>query len=141
MTFNIADCRIDILNPDNNNLKEDRNENSIVFLLTHKKNTFLFTGDLSKKGEVRITNKYNLAEVDVLKAGHHGSKTSSGEMFLNKIKPKIIVISVGRNNFGHPSAEVIERYNKKSIKYFRTDKSGMIKFISDGNKILVNTFR
>ena len=141
MTFNIADCRIDILNPDNNNLNEDRNENSIVFLLTHKENTFLFTGDLSKKGEVRIINKYNLAEVDVLKAGHHGSKTSSGEMFLNKIKPKIIVISVGRNNFGHPSSEVIERYNKKSIQYLRTDKSGMIKFTSDGNEILVNTFR
>ncbi|MGM0498660.1 MAG: DNA internalization-related competence protein ComEC/Rec2 [Bacillota bacterium] len=141
MSFDIADCRIDILNPDYNNLNEDRNENSIVFLLTHKENTFLFTGDLSKNGENRIINKYDLAEVDVLKAGHHGSKTSSGEIFLNKIRPKIIVISVGRNNFGHPSAEVIERYNKKSIKYLRTDKSGMIKFISDGNEIFLNTFR
>jgi len=141
MSFDIANCRIDILNPDYNNLKEDRNENSIVFLLTHKENTFLFTGDLSKKGETRIMNKYNLAEVDVLKAGHHGSKTSSGEVFLDQIKPKIIVISVGSNNFGHPSAEVIEKYNKKSIKYLRTDKSGMIKFTSDGNNLFFNTFR
>jgi competence protein ComEC len=141
ISFNIANCRIDILNPETDNLKEDRNENSIVFLLTYKENTFLFTGDLSKKGEKRIVKKYNLSEVDVLKAGHHGSKTSSGEIFLNQIKPKIIIISVGRNNFGHPSAEVIERYNKKSIKYLRTDQNGMIKFISDGNKISVKTYK
>ncbi len=141
MSFNIANCRIDILNPDKNNLKEDRNENSIVFLLTYKKSTFLFTGDLSKKGETRIIKKYDIAEVDVLKAGHHGSKTSSGEMFLNKIKPKIIVISVGENKFGHPSAEVIARYNNKSLKYLRTDQKGMIKLISDGDKILLNTFK
>lgn len=141
MSINIGNCRIDILNPDIDNLKKDRNENSIVCFLRYKENTFLFTGDLSKKGETRIINKYNLAGIDVLKAGHHGSKTSSGEIFLNQIKPKIIVVSVGKNNFGHPSAEVINRYQKKSIKYLRTDKNGMIRFLSDGYKITLNTFR
>lgn len=141
MVFKIADCRFDILNPELNDLKEDRNENSIVFLLTHQNNSFLFTGDLSKEGENKIIQKYKLAEVDVLKAGHHGSKTSSGGRFLDQINPKIIIISVGRNNFGHPAAEVIDRYNKKSISYLRTDQQGMIKCISDGDKILINTFK
>lgn len=141
MSFKISDCKIDILNPEINNLKSDRNENSIVFLLTYKEKTFLFTGDLSKNGEERILKNYDIKEVDVLKAGHHGSKTSSGEILLDTIKPKIIVVSVGHNHFGHPSAEVIERYNKKSIKYLRTDKSGMVKFTTDGSKIILNTFR
>jgi competence protein ComEC len=139
--FKIADCKIDILNPELNNLKEDRNENSIVFLLTHQNNSFLFTGDLSKEGENKIIQKYKLADVDVLKAGHHGSKNSSGSEFLDQINPKIVIISVGRNNFGHPAAEVIAKYNEKSINYLRTDQRGMIKCISDGDNILINTFK
>jgi len=141
MMFKIADCKIDILNPELNNLREDRNENSIVFLLTHQNNSFLFTGDLSKEGENKIIQKYKLADVDVLKAGHHGSKNSSGSEFLDQINPKIVIISVGRNNFGHPAAEVIAKYNEKSINYLRTDQRGMIKCISDGDNILINTFK
>lgn len=141
LMFKVDDCRINILNPEPNELKEDRNENSIVFLLTYENNSFLFTGDLSKEGENKIVENFNLPEIDVLKAGHHGSKTSSGDKFLNEINPKIIVISVGENNFGHPAAEVTARYDQKSIDYLRTDQQGMIKFISDGNEILVNTYK
>lgn len=141
ISFKIADCSFEILNPEADVINQDRNENSIVFLLKHRKRKFLFTGDLSKEGEARIVNDYNLAKVDVLKAGHHGSKTSSGEILLDAVKPELAVISVGRNNFGHPSEEVINRFKDKSIKYLRTDQSGMIKVISDGENIYLKSFR
>ena len=140
-SFKIAGCSFEILNPEPDKISKDRNENSIVFLLTYKKNKFLFTGDLSKEGEARIVNDYNLAKIDILKAGHHGSKTSSGEILLDTVKPELAVICVGRNNFGHPAEEVINRFNKKSIKYLRTDQQGMIKVISDGKNIYLDSFR
>ena len=137
----IADCSLKILNPEADKIRNDRNENSIVFLLSHQKQKFLFTGDLSKEGEARIVNDYNLPKIDVLKAGHHGSNTSSSQILLNRLRPDLAVISVGRNNFGHPSAEVIKRFEKRSIKYLRTDRQGMIKVISDGEKIYFNSFK
>lgn len=140
-SFEIAGCSFEILNPEPDKINEDRNENSIVFLLKHQKRKFLFTGDLSKEGEARIVNKYNLGKIDILKAGHHGSKTSSGKVLLNAVKPELAVISVGRNNFGHPSEEVINRFKDKSINFLRTDQSGMIKVISDGENIYFNSFR
>lgn len=140
-SFNIADCSFMILNPEAERISRDRNENSIVFLLSHQKRKFLFTGDLSKEGEVRIVNDYNLSKIDVLKAGHHGSKTSSGEILLNRVQPELAVICVGRNNFGHPSPEVIKRFQDKAINYLRTDRQGMIKVVSDGENIYFNSFK
>lgn len=141
MSFEIANCIINVLNPKIDNLSSDRNENSIVLLISYKNKRFLFTGDLSKKGEERIVKDYNLQNIDILKAGHHGSKTSSGELFLNLVKPKLVVISVGKNNFGHPAPEVIKRFKQKSIKYLRTDQNGLIKIITDGENIYFNTFK
>ena len=139
--FQVADCSFKILNPEADQLSQNRNENSIVFLLKHKKRKFLFTGDLSKQGEAKIVNNYKLKKIDVLKAGHHGSKTSSGEILLDAIRPELAVISVGRNNFGHPAEEVINRFKEKSIKYLRTDQNGMIKVLSDGENIYFDSFR
>ncbi len=139
--FKIANCSLKILNPEADRISNDRNENSIVLLLSYRKRNFLFTGDLSKKGEARIVNDYNLSKIDVLKAGHHGSKTSSGELLLEKTDPQLAVICVGRNNFGHPAEEVIKRFQDKSIKYLRTDRQGMIKVVSDGEKIYYSSFR
>ena len=72
-------------------------------------------------------NKYNLSDIDVLKVGHHGSKTSSSKEFISEINPKYSVISVGMNNrYGHPNKEVID--NLKNSKIFRTDEDGSIMF-------------
>jgi competence protein ComEC len=141
MEFKISGCQFKVLNPSPDKISEDRNENSIVFLLKHQESSFLFTGDLSKTGEKRIVKNYNLPKIDILKAGHHGSKTSSGKILLEELKPKLAVISVGRNNFGHPSEEVINRFKDLKIQYLRTDQSGMIKITSDGKNIFLNTFK
>lgn len=141
INFEIDGCILRILNPQNNYLSDDRNENSIVFLLNYQNKKFLFTGDLSQKGENRIVDKYKLGKIDVLKAGHHGSKTSTGEKLLQSTLPSLAVISVGKNNFGHPAAEVLARLNKYNVNYLRTDINGLIKVSSNGEKIWYNSFR
>ena len=108
------------------------NNNSLVFRIDFKKNSFLFTGDIEKEAEEKILDiyKYNskILDVDVLKVGHHGSKTSSIDNFILATSPKIALIGVGKNNkFGHPSESTIEKLNNIRCKIYRTDKTGEIK--------------
>ena len=83
-------------------------------------------------------NKYNLPDIDVLKVGHHGSKTSSGKEFIDEINHKYSIISVGKNNrYGHPNKEVLN--NLKDSKIYRTDQDGSIMFKIKNNKLKVET--
>lgn len=83
--------------------------------------------------------KYDLGKIEILKVGHHGSKTSTGENLLKELKPKIAIMSLGENNkFGHPHQETIERLKKYNIKFFRTDKSGTITINLRKMKLLEN---
>lgn len=141
MNLKISGCKLQILNPERRNLFQDRNENSAVLLLKFGLKKFLFTGDLSKKGENRIAKTYELNNLDVLKIGHHGSNTSTGEKLLAESSPRLAVISVGENNFGHPSPQVISRLNKFKVKHFRTDRDGLVKVISNGKNIFFKTYR
>ena len=94
----------------------------------------MFTGDLELEGEQHMAAYYDgstpektLPHVDLFKAGHHGSKTSSTTEFLNVVKPQIAVIGVGKNNkFGHPNKEVLERYESLNSQIYRTDECGEI---------------
>ena len=95
-------------------------------------------GDAGIEKEGDILNRYNMNNVDVLKVGHHGSKTSSSELFINSINPKYSIISVGRNNkYGHPNKEVLN--NLKNTKVYRTDFDGSIMFKIKNNKLKVKT--
>ncbi|WP_054658201.1 ComEC/Rec2 family competence protein [Apilactobacillus ozensis] len=86
-------------------------------------------GDLSSNGEDKLINVYPNLNADVLKLGHHGSKTSSSENFLEKINPKLAIISAGKNNlYHHPNVETIYRLNKRSISYLSTQNYGMISY-------------
>ncbi|MCB5235745.1 MAG: DNA internalization-related competence protein ComEC/Rec2 [Niallia nealsonii] len=107
-----------------------KNNGSIVIYANIADITWLFTGDLEKEGEQEVLNNYpNLKDVDVLKVGHHGSKTSSSNEFIERLKPKIAVISVGENNrYHHPSKEVLSTLNENKVKVFRTDENGGISF-------------
>ena len=113
---------------------ENSNDTSIVSHLVFGKNSFLFTGDISKSVEEKLIIRENSClDSDVLKVAHHGSKTSSSEEFIAKVSPEIAVISVGKSNsYGHPHQEVLETLKKYGIKILRTDQNGDIKIISDG---------
>jgi competence protein ComEC len=132
---------IDILHPFENLAgKELKNTNdtSIVSKLIFGENSFLFTGDISSAAEKRLSysREYENLESDALKVAHHGSKYSTSELFLENTKPKIAVISNGKDNsYGHPTPEVLQRLKKYDIKTLRTDQSGDIELASDGKNI------
>lgn len=112
---------------------KNSNDTSIVAQLIFGKSSFLFTGDASKSTEKKLLEENTYLDSDVLKVGHHGSKTSSSEKFIEKVSPEVAVISVGRENrYGHPCQKVLENLAKYGIKVLRTDRDGDIKIISDG---------
>jgi competence protein ComEC len=116
---------------------EDSNDTSIVLRLSFGKNSFLFTGDATNKTEQELVSEKSNLESDILKVSHHGSKYSTSDIFLENVKPKIAVVSVGKNNsYGHPTSEVLQRLQKFGIDILRTDINGDIKFYSNGENLL-----
>ena len=117
---------------------DNENDNSNVIITELDGYKFMFMGDASSITEKEIMNKYNLPNIDVLKVGHHGSKTSSSIEFINEINPKYSVISVGKNNrYGHPNKEVLDNLNNSKI--YRTDEDGSIMFKIKNNKLKIET--
>ncbi|WHX99381.1 DNA internalization-related competence protein ComEC/Rec2 [Neobacillus sp. DY30] len=109
------------------NYKGERNSGSIAIIANIGGLKWFFGGDLDQEGEERIIRKYPELDIDVLKAGHHGSKTSSSEEFINRTSPSITWISVGeRNRYGHPDNEVLKHLSNTII--FRTDLHGAITY-------------
>ena len=121
----------DILWPKDKQIEENKlNNNAIVMKLNYNNFSMLFTGDIEKKAEEEILETYKnskILESDILKVAHHGSKTSTTDEFLSRVKPKIALIGVGKDNmFGHPSNTTIEKLEKMDIKIYRTDLNGEI---------------
>ncbi len=105
--------------------QKEINDSSIVVLFEYKESRILFTGDISTKIEKEIME--DIGDIDILKVGHHGSKYSTGKDFLDTLKPKIAVISVGINNtYGHPHESILERLESRGIEILRTDQQGRI---------------
>jgi competence protein ComEC len=107
------------------------NEASIVTLLSYGDFDLLLPGDISSQIEEVISTE---TEIEVLKIAHHASKYSSSEEFLERIDPDLAVVSVGKNSFGHPAKEVLERLSQQAIKLLRTDIDGEIEVVSDGSE-------
>lgn len=133
------------LNIDNNKLHflqtkeyDNENENSNVIYTELNGYKFMFMGDAGVGKEKDILEKYNVSKIDVLKIGHHGSKTSSDKNFIDEMNPKYSVISVGKNNrYGHPNKEVLN--NLDNSKIYRTDQDGSIMFKIKNNKLKIET--
>jgi competence protein ComEC len=135
------------LNIDSNKLyflqtKEYNNENDNSNVIYTELNgyNFMFMGDAGVEKEKDLLDKYNISNIDVLKIGHHGSKTSSSKSFIDEINPKYSIISVGKNNrYGHPNKEVLN--NLKGTKIYRTDKNGEVCItIDDKGRFKVKKF-
>lgn len=109
--------------------EENTNDASIVLYAKMGGLTWLFTGDFGIEGEPELLTSYATLRADVLKAGHHGSKTASSEELVETILPKVSVISAGKNNrYGHPHQEVLDVFTKHGVKIFRTDSHGAITY-------------
>jgi len=130
---------LDIIFPDRDVTKLDSNDTSIVGKLVYGESSFLFTGDATTYTENLIGWNENdkTLKSDVLKLGHHGSRTSSGVPWLLKVNPKIAIISAGKDNrYGHPHKELLDRLSFLHIPFLSTIDKGNIIFESDGKKLI-----
>lgn len=129
---------IDILWPDKNFYSNDENENSLVLLIKYKDKNILYTGDINKNIEEKISK--NVSKTNILLVPHHGSDTSSSEDFLAKLSPEVAIFSYGHNFYGIPSLNVVDRYKKYGIESYSTFKDGEIWSImnKDGYKVYTN---
>lgn len=122
----------------NNRVYDNENDNSNVIYFEYLKYKFLFMGDASSKVEEYIVSKYDISDISFLKVGHHGSKTSSSKEFIRVIKPKVSLISVGRNNmYDHPNSEVIDNLSDSII--YRTDLMGSINIKVNRRNVRIKT--
>lgn len=111
------------------NVGKGENNDSLVLYTTVAGKRVLLTGDLEKSGELELIKRYPNLLVDVLKVGHHGSKTATDPLFLDKIKPIEAIVSVGRENrYHHPHQETLDTLQDAHIKILRTDQLGMIQY-------------
>lgn len=125
----------DVLHPEDNVAKlPDTNDASVVMRLVYGETEFMLTGDAPSWVEDRLVKEYgNALKSDVLKAGHHGSKTSTDASFLAAVDPSTVVISAGKDNtYGHPNPDVLERIKESGASLISTIDEGTITFISDG---------
>ena len=122
----------------NNKDYGNENDNSSVIYTELNNHKFLFMGDAGVEVEEDLIEKYNLNDIDVLKVGHHGSRTSTSKLFIDEINPKYSIISVGKNNrYGHPNYNVLDNLEDSNI--FRTDQDGSIMFKIKNDKLKIDT--
>lgn len=121
---------------------QDENKNCSVFMIYYGNYKILVTGDLDSEGEremIRYYGESGRLQADVLKVGHHGSKTSTCEEFLKCVSPRIAVVQVGKNTYGHPAAETLERLEKQGCLVFRNDRNGAVGLRLRENGIQIHT--
>lgn len=126
----------EVLSPKGEVLFEESNSTSIFGRLVYGKSEFMLTGDAGVEIEDIVLKEAKYIDSDVLKLGHHGSKTSTSMNFLKAVDPEVVIISAGENNsYGHPHQDVMDRVQSLNIKSLATYDLGIITFLSDGEKI------
>jgi len=135
-----SDAELEVLWPGEKELsgtRSDLNSNSVVLRLTHNKVCMLLTGDAEEPTEQAMIEN-GLKQCDILKVAHHGGNHSSSEAFLESLKPKTAIISVGTgNSYGHPGDETMARLKDFGVDIYRTDLSGTLQLISDGKTVQI----
>lgn len=134
---------VTVLYPDEDVIGIDPNDASIVLHVRYGAADFILTGDASLTSEYAIGNRLGtLVQAEVLKAGHHGSRTSSGIYFLERVQPDIAIISAGRDNsYGHPNNDVLQNFDNIGAMVVNTADNGTIVIETDGEEIEVRNLR
>ena len=127
-----TDFVLECISPVKGNYAEDKNNSSTVLQLTYQDFSMLLSGDLGIEGEEELLAQKYVGEVDVWKVSHHGSKYSGGEPFLEVLRPRLSLISVGKNNYGHPNEELLQRLNNVGSRVYTTLEGGALMIRSDG---------
>jgi competence protein ComEC len=141
-THQERNVKIEVLHPEQGELfvPSIRNDDSLVLRLSYGETSFLLTGDIGINSERKILESFSEIKSQVLKSPHHGSRSSSSEDFLERVAPRIVVISVGEGNYyGFPNQEVLERYKYWGAEVFRTDIHGAVEISSNGQTLSART--
>ncbi len=142
--FNLGGAAFQVLAPFPDHVPDviPRNNDSLVLSVRLGTRSFLLTGDAEKEIEWRLVDNGSVPPVDVLKLGHHGSRTSSTADFLDKAHPTFAVVSAGLDNlYHHPHPDVMARLEQRNVRVLRTDRGGQIRFLTDGKHLDVTAFR
>lgn len=142
-TFHLGSAEVAILGPVDMRLAQDNvNNSSIVLRIVYGNTSFLFTGDAEKEEELSIVGSRRRIRSTLIKVGHHGSNSSSSAKFMAAVRPKVAVISVGKDNdYNHPHDAAIKRIQKYAAEIYRTDLQGGIVCTSDGSSLSITTER
>jgi competence protein ComEC len=137
--FTLDSVSFTILHPDPvwSGWGEDVNEDSLVLLIEYRAFQVLFAGDAGFPAEHEMLPRTR--PVDLLKVGHHGSRGSTGASWLDALAPEAAVISLGRNNYGHPSEETLDRLRRHRVAVWRTDRDGTVAVTSDGRRMTIKS--
>lgn len=135
-SFNFGGAAVKLIHPSTD--YKDNNEDSVVTFIDYKDAEFMFTGDIESITEKDMISKKLVKNIDFMSVPHHGSKTSSTTEFLKVADPEYAVVSVGKNSYGHPVPEVLQRYTNIGAKVYRTDKLGNVVIKTDGNTATIN---
>ncbi len=139
-TFDFSNAQVEVLFPMINDEKSGNNQ-SVVLRITFGKRTFLLTGDIEKETERQLLSAPQFVQSDVVKAAHHGSRTSSIAEFISATQAKLVVVSVGKSSpFGHPHKEVVERWENSGAKVITTGEEGTVSVSTDGKDLQLSTF-
>jgi competence protein ComEC len=139
--FSFGGTQVEVLAPDAEYIAnaEPKNNDSLVMRVRFGETSFLLTGDMERQIENQLLNEGLLGHDDVLKVGHHGSRTSSTAGLLDAVHPAFGVISAGfDNSYGHPAAATLAALRERHVAVYRTDEDGLVRFLSDGRRISIN---
>jgi competence protein ComEC len=140
--IDLMEVQAQILHPPCHYTGLDTNNASLVLRLSHGVIDILFTGDLEAEGEQLLLTHESAIASEILKAPHHGSRTSSTPAFVSMIAPQVVVASLGyHNRFGFPAAEIVQRYEQGGTRFLRTDQDGAVTVVSDGRGYTVAVTR
>lgn len=137
----IGPLQFSMIHPEKIDRSQNINNNCLAVRATFKDVSFFFAGDIEKDAEEEIIRKGIKIESTVLKIPHHGSRTSSSVPFIDTVKPRYGVVSLSEgNHFGFPHPGILEKYERRDVQLFRTDRNGAVTFESDGKKIEVKRY-
>ena len=134
-----SDLKAEVLAP-NSDSYEELNDYSVVIKLTYGKVRLLFMGDATQVSENEMLKKNKNVSADIIKVGHHGSSSSSGEQFVKKVKAQFAIVSVGAgNDYHHPHTKAMNRWKKQGTEVLRTDGCGDLVLSTDGDEFNIDT--
>jgi competence protein ComEC len=135
--FELDSVRFRVLHPDTSwgGWSADVNDDSVVLLVEYAGFRAVLAGDAGIGAEEALRSR--IGPVDLLKVGHHGSRTSSGATWLSELSPRLAIVSVGANSYGHPAREVLDRLGAHHASIWRTDREGTISVVTDGRQVRV----